>query len=332
MEFEVEPDTSEPSLSGPSVAGAGDAGAGDGAIDGVTRLDEQSVPDLEPPLPDDARGAEVPAYLSPSSASMFQQCPRKWKHRYLDRMPDPPGEPALAGTFAHRVLELLLQRSPAERTVEAAKTLAREVWPETEADPDFVALALDDDAQRAFRWRAWQAIEGLWRIEDPTEVTVEATEQDIQIAVDGVPFRGIIDRVDREDDGLVVADYKSGQAPSPRFADARLAQVLLYAAALTELHGRRPVRARLLYLNQRIIEIDVTEDNIAASVATLRTTWEQLIDACAREAFEASTGPLCAWCPFVAHCPEGQAEVEQRHLAGRVRTDAPALSVMALAG
>ncbi len=296
------------------------------------RLDEQVVPDLEPPTDPDARGAGVPAHLSPSSASMFQQCPRKWKHRYLDRLPDPPGEPALAGTFAHRVLELLLQRPAGDRTIGNAKLIAREIWPETEADPEFTALGLDEDAERAFRWRAWQAIEGLWRIEDPTDVVVDATEQDVQVTVGGVPFRGIIDRVDVEADGLVIADYTSGRAPSARFADARLAQVLLYAAALAELRGRRPVRARLLYLNQRIIEVSVTEENLGQVVATLQETWEQLLRSCADESFAARTGPLCAWCPFVAHCPEGQAEVEQRHLAGRVRQDAPALTVMALAG
>ena len=306
----------------------------EGDVD-VVRLDEQPevvVADLEPPLPGDRRGAAVPAYLSPSSAGMFEQCARKWKHRYLDRLPDPPGEPALAGTFAHRVLELLLQLPGPERTVDRAKTLAREVWPETADDAEFQALELDADAERAFRWRSWQAIEGLWRLEDPIEVNVSATEQDVQVTIDGVPFRGIIDRVDAEPDGLVVADYKSGKAPSPRFADARLTQVLLYAAALNELNGKQPVRARLLYLNQRVIEVDVTTESLAAAVTQLRDTWEALLRACETETYEASTGPLCAWCPFVAHCPEGQTEVTQRHMAGRVRADAPALEVMALAG
>ena len=39
-------------------------------------------------------------HLSPSSAGAYEQCPRRWKFRYLDRLPDPPGQAALAGTFA----------------------------------------------------------------------------------------------------------------------------------------------------------------------------------------------------------------------------------------
>jgi putative RecB family exonuclease len=270
-----------------------------------------------------------PKYLSPSSAGMFQDCPRRWKHRYIDHLPDPPGEPALVGTFAHRVLELLLQEPPERRTPERAKELARDVWPEIGEHEDFETLDLTADEARSFRWRSWLAIEGLWQIEDPSSVTVEATEQDIRVDIGGVPFRGIVDRVDVEADGLVIADYKSGRAPSARYADARLNQVLLYAAAVASLSGIRPARARLLYLNQRIIEVDVTEENIAEVTATLQATWERLKRSCEAQEFEAQTGPLCAWCPFVPHCREGIAEVEKRHLAGRVRADAPGLAVVA---
>jgi len=286
--------------------------------------------DLEP-LPDPADSQMMPRYLSPSSASMFQQCPRKWKHRYVDRLPDPPGIPALVGTFAHRVLELLLCEPAPQRTVDRARQLARTAWPETERHPDYRALRLDAEASRHFRWQGWVAIEGLWRLEDPAVVVVQATEQDVRVQLGGVPFRGIVDRVDVEPDGLVIADYKSGKAPSDRYAAARLAQVLLYAAAVTELSGARPARARLLYLDQRIIEVEVTEENVAEVCDTLRATWQALQAACDSGEFEARTGPLCAWCPFVEHCPEGRAEVEVRHLAGRVRDDAPAIAALAIA-
>jgi putative RecB family exonuclease len=287
---------------------------------------EPRVPDAPA---DPTEGNGLPKYLSPSSAGMFQDCPRRWKHRYVDRLPDPPGEPALAGTFAHRVLELLLQEPPEQRTQGRAKELARDVWPEIDGDTDFKSLSLTDDQARAFRWRSWQAIEGLWSIEDPTEVVVEATEQDIRVEIGGVPFRGIVDRLDVETDGLVIADYKSGKAPSERYQDGRLHQVLLYAAAIAELSGIQPARARLLYLNQRIIEVDVTEENIADVTATLQDTWQRLQKACDTGEFEAQTGPLCAWCPFVGSCPEGRAEVELRHEAGRVRADAPGLAIVA---
>ncbi|MGI9607170.1 MAG: RecB family exonuclease [Acidimicrobiales bacterium] len=273
-----------------------------------------------------------PPYLSPSSASTFRSCAKRWKFRYVDRLADPAGEAALAGTFAHRVLELLLQESPAVRTTDRAREISREVWPETEADPDFVALGLDETEQRRFRWLSWTAIEGLWRLENPAEVAVEATEQKIDTTIVDVPFRGIVDRLDRDpSSGLVVVDYKSGRAPSRRFADARLDQVLLYAAAIEAQTGERPQAARLLYLGQCIIDTEVTDELLQASVDGLHSTWEKIATSTASAEYEANPGPLCGWCPYAGECAEGLAELESRQASGRIRSSAPSLRFLATA-
>ena len=273
----------------------------------------------------------VPKYLSPSSASSYRECARRWKFRYVDRLPDPPGEAAVTGTFAHMVLEKLMQEPAEDRTLDRAKELAREIWPNMENHRDYQGLELDEKDGRSFRWNGWKAIEGLWDLEDPQKVTVAATEQDVRVEINGVPFRGIIDRVDETEDGLVVTDYKSGKAPSERFSSNYTTQMLLYASALTELQGHKPAKAQLLYLGQKVVEVDITDENIAEAVDELRTTWLDIMENCISQEFEASTGPLCGWCPFVAECPEGTAEVLHRDKIGKLRSDAPALERIARA-
>ena len=264
-----------------------------------------------------------PPRLSPSGAGTFEQCPRRWRMRYVERLPDPPGEAALAGSFAHRVLELFMQRAPEERTVEVAKVIARDEWPDVEADDDYLALGYDEAQGKQFRWKAWKAIEGLWALEDPKAVEVRATEQDIEADLGGVPFRGIVDRLDEEGDGLIVTDYKSGKAPSPRYRRGRLDQVLLYAAAVKEATGEMPVHARLLYLGQRPVGIKVTQDELDGVVAKLSDTWTAINTACDTDEFEPRTGPLCGWCPYVDRCPEGTKEVAKR----QAKKDAEAASM-----
>lgn len=273
--------------------------------------------------------AGPPPYLSPSSASTFRSCPRRWKFRYIDRLADPAGEAAIAGTFAHRVLELLMEEAGPERTTDRAREIAREVWPETAEHSDFIELGLDDVEQKRFRWLAWTAIEGLWQLEKPEDIVVVANEQKMDTELDGVPFRGIVDRLERENDtptaGLVISDYKSGRAPSRRFADDKLDQVLLYAAAVEAESGERPKAARLLYLGQCIIETEVTNELIQASVSALGDTWTSINSSVADMAFEASPGPLCGWCPYADKCSEGLAELESRQASGRIRSTAPSL-------
>ncbi len=272
-----------------------------------------------------------PVHLSPSGAGLFKQCPTRWKYRYVDRLPDPPGIPALVGTFAHRVLELLLQEPPDDRTPDRAKELAREVWPETVDHADFVALALDDEAQRDFRWKGWLAIKGLWDIEDPAEIDVDSTEHDVQVTIGGVPFRGIVDRIDLGDDGKIISDYKSGSAPSPRYEADKLSQVMLYAAAVEAESGDRPIEARLLYLGQRVVGVKVTEESIAKAVADLRDIWDGVLAGCKASQFDTSVGPLCGWCPYIERCQAGTDEVRRRVKAKRMRIDAPAVALVASA-
>ncbi len=273
--------------------------------------------------------AERPSHLSPSSAAAFDQCPRRWRLKYVDRLPDPSSEPALVGSFAHRVLEFLCGLPSTLRTQAQAKALAGELWPDFAQEPDYVALELDDDRARAFRWQAWLSILGLWEIEDPSRVDVVSTEQKVSVELAGVPFVGVIDRVERVGGRLVVSDYKSGTLPGHRWRADKVQQVLLYAAALARADGEQPERARLLYLGQRILDITVTDRRIAEAEEQLTTTWDAVSSACSADRFDPNPGVLCGWCPFAAQCPEGQAELVRRAEEGTLPGHAPAAALVA---
>lgn len=273
--------------------------------------------------------AELPHHLSPSSASSFDSCPRRWKFKYVDRRPEPSGQAAVVGTFAHTVLEHLCGLPPARRTLDQAKALARQLWPDVEADEQFRDLELDEHEARAFRWQAWLAIAGLWELEDPTEVDVVSTEQKVTATLGDVPFLGIIDRVDRIDGKLVVSDYKSGTLPGVRFRDDKIQQVMLYAAALDAMGDEQPERARLLYLGQRILDVTVTDRRLEESTDQLNQTWQAVTTACSADSFDAKPGVLCGWCPFAIDCPEGRAELTRRQAIGKLPAHAPAAALVA---
>ena len=273
-------------------------------------------------LADTVTSAAAPRALSPSGASTFRQCARRWKLRYVDKLADPPGEPALRGTFVHRVLEDLMAIAPSGRTLERARAICRDLWPTMAQDPDFVALELPADSQRDFRWSAWHDVEGYFALVDPSQIDVVDRELDVNASLDGVPFRGVVDLVERVADGWRISDYKTGRAPSDRFVDSRLAQVWLYAAALNT--GGADVReVRLLYLGHsggRDRDRQPTEiarqfdpDAAADAVAEHRLTWDRIGEAVATDRFDPTPGPLCSWCPYRDDCPEGQAEHQRRN-------------------
>ena len=272
---------------------------------------------VEPDAVEPDAASFVPPRLSPSGVGMFEQCQRRWRFRYVDRLPDPSGEAALIGTFAHRVLEVLMQRPPAERTEETAKQLAGQEWPTVEADDDYQSLGLDAEKIKAFRWKAWLAIRGLWTLEDPQAITVRSTEQAVEAELGGVPFRGIVDRLDETSDGLVVTDYKTGKVPHPRYRQKRFEQAVMYAAAINESTGEMPVRVQLLYLGQENLGLNINQAKLDATVHRLGGTWAAINTACEVDEFDPSPGPLCNWCSYLDHCAEGTEEVARRAASKR---------------
>jgi putative RecB family exonuclease len=274
--------------------------------------------------------AELPQHLSPSSASSFDGCPRRWKFKYVDGLREPSGRSAVVGSYAHLVLEHLYQLDPAHRTLDQAKALARAFWPDVESTPDFLGLELSDDDARAFRWQAWNAIAGLWTLEDPAAVEVVATEQKVEAVLSDVPFLGIVDRIERSNGKLIISDYKSGQAPHLRYRDEKVRQVLLYAAAVGASTGERPERSRLLYLGQETIDIEVTDARLDEVAGHLSATWAGVTAACESDRFDPRPGVLCGWCPFAAQCPEGLAEIQRRHAEGGLAAHAPGAALVAV--
>ena len=188
-----------------------------------------------------------PRHLSPSSASTFRQCPRRWRLRYIDKLPDPKGEPAVLGTFVHEILEELLSLEAKDRSIDAAREIARQLWIRILDDEDFIALGFSESEVKAFMWKAWRLVERYFVLEDPAEVEVVRAEQKLSVEIGGVPFFGIVDLTERVSSGLRVVDYKTGKAPRSRYLDDKLSQVWLYAAALAE-EDFDVSEVRLMYL------------------------------------------------------------------------------------
>ena len=250
-----------------------------------------------------------PRYLSPSGAETFSKCPRKWKFQYVEGLEPIPSRTAQVGSFANKILERVMHQAPEERTVERARSLAKEHWESVVNSDEFVALGLNNVQTRRFKERAWDAITGLWENEDPAGVGVEGTEQDMTVTLGGVPFRGIIDRVERTPDGLVVTDYKPGRKPPDKFMARSRYQMMLQAAAVAEYTRETPVRVDIMHLGEGTTRIAVTQNRIDSALRSLSSTWRAVQTACTADTFKPRAGKLCRKCPYLEMCPPGQAEI-----------------------
>jgi putative RecB family exonuclease len=270
----------------------------------------------------------MPDGLSPSSIELWRQCPKRFEQEKVLGFRSPGGVDSVIGTFVHLVLELLMERPAAGRTLDAAKEILRAEWPGVSHDDDWPTLGIAPGSpeERDFKRRAWAGVRGYFEIENPQRVEVIARERYLSAVCNGVPLRGIIDRLDRDVfDDVVVSDYKTGKVPIPAFRGPKFRQLNLYAAMVEQTDGVRPNEGRLLFTTHaRTLATTIDAESVADAVQTARDAWDELHASEERDEYEATPGPLCGWCPFVIDCAAGLAEVRERRKAGKLKSHAPA--------
>ena len=159
--------------------------------------------------------------LSPSRAADFKQCPLLYRFRSIDRLDEAPSPAAARGTLVHAVLEELFELPAAERTPEAAVGLVPGRWQAlVEERPELAEMIADDESRTKDSWFAEAAalVERWFTLEDPSRLEPSRREVKVEVELEGLTLRGIIDRVDVAPTGEVrIVDYKTGRSPSERF-------------------------------------------------------------------------------------------------------------------
>jgi len=167
-----------------------------------------------------ANAGSVPAWqkhFSASALNAYVECPRRWFYRYACAAVEDPGSAASAyGTAFHLALEDFHGEFPRPNSSEesAMRRRVREciTWAfernrdgfETRVEFELQVRRAQRTAQRYVDWLLTQAREAPF--------VVLGREVAAEIELDGRPFLGYIDRLDRDErsGGIGVVDYKTG--------------------------------------------------------------------------------------------------------------------------
>ncbi len=276
-----------------------------------------------------------PSRLSHSSATLWEQCPARWKWHYVDKRDSfTPNTATLVGRFVHEIFEALYQLPPEKRVQDDLKALASDTYVNYIVnDREFEMLELDPEGIKQFKIWAWTTTNKLWEIEDPTKIDVVSTEYNLDVKLNGrVPFTGKVDRVERINGKLVVADYKTGKAPRQIYMQDKLNQVILYGAAFREDTEENPSKAKLIFLggDPRVVRTALSTSSMGRMEDWIEKTWDDIHVALETQEFPANPGPLCGWCPHLDICSEGQEFIQDRIDRKKQRMDAPSLPLMGI--
>ncbi|MDQ6782102.1 MAG: PD-(D/E)XK nuclease family protein [Actinomycetota bacterium] len=247
----------------------------------------------------------LPASLSPSKVSSFKDCGLAFRLSAIEHLPETPSAPATKGTLVHRALQMLMWEEPAERTLPVALDRLERAAGEILTGPEYASLDLTADERIAFLADAETLVRSYFTLEDPASVRVIGTELRLSVQVGSLTLRGIIDRLELDEQGaLVVTDYKTGRAPSTHVEQARLGGVHFYAFLCEQVLGRRPARIQLLHLREPLsISTIPSDQSIRALRSQTTAIWSAVERACEKEDFRPKPGRACSWCSFHAYCP-----------------------------
>ncbi len=266
---------------------------------------------------------------TPSKLATFTDCPRRYRHAYLDR-PTPPKGPAWAhnsvGSGVHAALRSWWELPLRERTAAAARQLLYGVW----------SPAGFRDADQAQRWRARAAgwitdyVTGL----DPAEEPV-GTERQVAATTERLALSGRIDRIDQRGDELVVVDYKTGRVPSSEDEARGSTALATYVLGVRRTLRRPCSRVELHHLpSGTVAAFEHTDRSLANHVRRAEDTAEDIERATAAlhegedadAAFPAVPGRQCGWCDFRSSCAPGRAAGPQPETWAFLAEEQPAPS------
>jgi len=264
---------------------------------------------------------EVPRNLSPSRVESFLSCPLAFRFNSIEKLVDAPTVATTRGSLVHRALELLFLRPAAERTAAALDRSVATALAEYRDLPEFIELQLDGAAVERFDHDCRSLSAAYLDLEDPSRVHDIGLELKLEAPVGDLTLRGIIDRLDLDEQGeLVVTDYKTGRAPSPNWERKSMSGVHFYSFLCESVFGKRPAAIRLMYLKSGEIITAVPSEQ-STRFMTTRTTavWKAVATACERDDFRPRPGALCSFCSYQKWCPEFGGNPELARVEAPVR-------------
>ncbi len=239
--------------------------------------------------------------LSYSALNDYTNCALKYKFRNIDKIKEPKSKEAVFGTLIHSALQFAHSNPLVPPTLEETLDFFTRGW---NAD-----LWENPDEERAAFTHGITMLQRYYADNDIAAANVVALESRFQFDVGPEDNRhtisGIIDRIDRTENGYEIIDYKTGKTlPSQAQVDSDL-QLTIYARAFLERYpaerdNLKNVTVSLYFLKHgtKLSSTRTLEDFAQMEEQVLRAVAD--INA---GKFEPTVTPLCAWCGFQRLCP-----------------------------
>ena len=253
--------------------------------------------------------------ISYSAINTYQSCPLKYKFQEIDKIKTPKSKEAVFGTTIHSTMKFIHTPGILSPTMDQAMEHFTNSW-----NP---AVFDNEDEERAAFSQGIKIIQDYYQKNNPANFNIIDLESrfGIEIGVEGNPVKsdeasdhgangrhdvsGIIDRIDKTENGYEIIDYKTTKKmPAQEKVDNDL-QLSVYLKAFlkrypNEINNLNKIKVSLYYLKHGVkLSSTRTPEQLQKS-EQLFLDVIKLIEA---GKFDPAISPLCDWCGYQNICP-----------------------------
>jgi len=236
-----------------------------------------------------------------SALDTFLTCPRKYKYSQIDRIKTPKSKEQFFGTLLHSTLKIVHTPGILSPTLEQALDFYSKNWN--------AEVFADETEERAAFAQGVAMLQDYYKKNDPAKTNIIDLESRFQVEIGENAEKhivsGIIDRIDKTEDGYEIIDYKTTRKlPSQEKVDNDL-QLSIYLAGFLKRYPKEKenldkIKVSLYYLKHGVkLSSRRTLDQVKQSEELML----DLIDQISRSKFEPTISGLCDWCGYQNICP-----------------------------
>ncbi len=203
---------------------------------------------------------EKPLSLYHYQIDDYKTCPLKYKYVNILRVPIMEHHTVIYGRAMHEAVNKYYQYRMLGRRMRLADILNafREGF-----DPQgFIELEHQKKRLKAGE----RALIRFFKEEEKSKIKIKFIEEPFSFKFQDIRITGRFDRVDEEEDGDAIIDFKASEIKQQKDADKRLKdnkQLLLYSLAYQNIFGRLPKRISLIFLESGLVSSkSVSEDDL----------------------------------------------------------------------
>ena len=235
--------------------------------------------------------------ISYSAMDTFKTCPLKYKYSNIDRIKEPKSKEAVFGTLVHSTMNFIHTPALVPPNIEQALDFFSKNWNSE--------IFEDELEERGAFSLGVSMIQNYYQKNNPGDFNIVDLESRFQIAIEDHVVSGIIDRIDKTEDGYEIIDYKTTKKmPSQEKVDNDL-QLSVYLNAFLSRYPKEidrldKITVSLYYLKHGV---KLSSTRTKEQLEETKKLFLEVIHEIEKSNFPPNVNPLCAWCGFQKVCP-----------------------------